>query len=71
MATPEIRSDQHDAPVRAAISFASVPDLMQALIRAAIAHGKHERRTGRRDENWPRWYAAHMVAEQTGAELPV
>ena len=27
-------------------------------------------RTGQRDENWPRWYAAYMVAEQVGKELP-
>ena len=35
------------------------------------AHGEHEsaaRRTG--DENWPDWYAAYMVAEQAGTELP-
>ena len=23
-----------------------------------------------RDENWPDWYAAYMVAEQPGSELP-
>jgi len=23
---------------------------------------------GRRDENWPDWYAAYMVAEQGGTE---
>jgi hypothetical protein len=23
-----------------------------------------------RDENWPAWYAAYMVAEQGGKELP-
>jgi len=22
------------------------------------------------DENWPDWYAAYMVAEQAGTELP-
>jgi hypothetical protein len=31
--------------------------------------GEHEKRTGQRDENWP-WYAAYMVAEQAGEELP-
>ena len=25
---------------------------------------------GEHDENWPDWYAAYMVAEQAGAELP-
>jgi catechol 2,3-dioxygenase-like lactoylglutathione lyase family enzyme len=52
-------------------SFASVDDLMQALIRAATAHGEHEKRNGGEyDEQWPAWYAAYMVAEQSGAELP-
>jgi hypothetical protein len=27
-------------------------------------------RTGQRHENWPVWYAAYMVAEQAGEELP-
>jgi catechol 2,3-dioxygenase-like lactoylglutathione lyase family enzyme len=52
-------------------SYASVDDLMQALIRAATAHGEHEKKTGEYDEQWPAWYAAYMVAEQSGAELPV
>jgi len=26
---------------------------------------------GQRDENWPEWYAAYMVAEQAGTELPM
>jgi len=51
-------------------SYASVNDLMRALIRAATAHGQHEQRIGARDEEWPAWYAAYMVAEQTGAPLP-
>ena len=51
-------------------SYASVNDLMQALIRAAYAHGEHEKRTGEYDEQWPAWYAAYMVAERNGTELP-
>jgi catechol 2,3-dioxygenase-like lactoylglutathione lyase family enzyme len=52
-------------------SFASVNDLTQALIRVATAHGEHEKRHGGEyDEQWPAWYAAYMVAEQSGAELP-
>ncbi len=47
-------------------SFASVNDLMNALLRAATAHGEHEKRTGQPDEKWPEWYAAYMVAEQNG-----
>ena len=53
-----------------ATTFASVNDLANALRRAAVAHGNHEAGTGQRDENWPDWYAAYMVAEQTGATLP-
>src|SRR4026207_2337924 len=54
----------------AATSFASASDLASAMKRAELAHGEHEKRTGERDENWPAWYAAYMVAEQSGSELP-
>jgi len=54
----------------AATSFSSASDLASALKRAAAAHGEHEKRTGQRDENWPDWYAAHMVAEQSRGNLP-
>jgi catechol 2,3-dioxygenase-like lactoylglutathione lyase family enzyme len=53
-----------------ATSFGSASDLASALRRAEAAHGKHEKRTGQRDENWPAWYAEYMVAEQAGTELP-
>ncbi|MFI7606519.1 VOC family protein [Micromonospora sp. NPDC049366] len=51
-------------------SFTSANDLTAALRRAADAHGEHEKRTGKADPDWPDWYAAYMVAEQTGADLP-
>jgi catechol 2,3-dioxygenase-like lactoylglutathione lyase family enzyme len=55
----------------AATTFASANDLANAMRRAAKAHGEHEARTGgQRDENWPDWYAAYMVAEHAGKELP-
>jgi catechol 2,3-dioxygenase-like lactoylglutathione lyase family enzyme len=55
----------------AATSFASVDDLRDALTRAATAHGEHEKRMGGEyDTEWPAWYAAYMVAEQSGDELP-
>jgi catechol 2,3-dioxygenase-like lactoylglutathione lyase family enzyme len=54
----------------AATSFASVSDLASALRRAEAAHGEHEKRTGKRDENWPDWYAQYMVSEQSGEEPP-
>ena len=53
-----------------ATSFASAPDLASALRRAAAAHGEHEKRTGQHDADWPDWYAAYVVAEQSGDQLP-
>jgi catechol 2,3-dioxygenase-like lactoylglutathione lyase family enzyme len=51
-------------------AFGSASELEGALRRAAAAHGEHEARTGEADANWPEWYAAYMVAEQAGNELP-
>ena len=54
----------------AATSFASTSDLADAMRRASAAHGEHEKRIGHADPDWPDWYAAYMVAEQAGTELP-
>ena len=54
----------------AATAFASANDLADAMRRASVAHGEHEKRIGDADANWPEWYARYMVAEQAGAELP-
>ena len=52
-------------------AFSSTADLASAFRRAEAAHGEHEKRTGgQRDANWPEWYAAYMIAEQAGKELP-
>jgi catechol 2,3-dioxygenase-like lactoylglutathione lyase family enzyme len=51
-------------------TFVSTDDLAKALRRAEAAHGEHEKRIGKRDANWPDWYAEYMVREQTGEELP-
>lgn len=51
-------------------SYPSVGELTAALKRAAAAHGEHEARIGQEDADWPEWYAADMVAEQSGSELP-
>lgn len=51
-------------------NYASANDLASAMKRAETAHGEHEKRLGHRDEDWPAWYAAYMVAEQSGAKLP-
>lgn len=54
----------------ATTKFATANDLANAFRRAEAAHGEHEKRTGQRDANWPEWYAAYMVAEQSGTDLP-
>jgi len=54
----------------ATTTFASAIDLANALRRAEAAHGEHEKRIGQRDANWSDWYAAYMVAEEAGTELP-
>jgi catechol 2,3-dioxygenase-like lactoylglutathione lyase family enzyme len=53
-----------------ATTFASASDLASAFRRAETAHGEHEKRTGQHDANWADWYAAYLVAEQSGKELP-
>ncbi len=60
------RIDAHET------TYASQADLEAALVRAATAHGAHETADlgGVRDEKWPEWYAAYMVAEQHGTDLP-
>ena len=58
--------------------YVSAADLENALRRAEAAHREHEKRNGRshlfhrsdQDENWLDWYAAYMVAEQAGTDLP-
>jgi catechol 2,3-dioxygenase-like lactoylglutathione lyase family enzyme len=53
-------------------TFTSSANLAAALRRAAAAHGEHEKRNGgQHDANWPDWYAAYIVAEQAGRELPL
>jgi catechol 2,3-dioxygenase-like lactoylglutathione lyase family enzyme len=57
--------------VDADTTFTSSADLAAVLRRAAAAHGEHEKRNGgQHDANWPDWYAAYIVAEQAGTELP-
>ncbi len=53
-----------------ATSFGTTSELASAFRRAEAAHGEHEKRIGNADPNWPEWYAAYMVAEQAGTELP-
>jgi catechol 2,3-dioxygenase-like lactoylglutathione lyase family enzyme len=54
-----------------AISFATAADLVAAFTRAETAHGAYETRIGKgRHAEWAEWYAAYMIAEQAGTELP-
>jgi catechol 2,3-dioxygenase-like lactoylglutathione lyase family enzyme len=53
-----------------ATTFATASDLASAFRRAEAALGEHEKRLGHRDDDWPDWYAAYMIAEQSGKELP-
>jgi catechol 2,3-dioxygenase-like lactoylglutathione lyase family enzyme len=58
--------------------YVSAADLESALRRAEAAHREHEKHTGKahlfhrsdQDENWLAWYAAYMIAEQAGTDLP-
>jgi catechol 2,3-dioxygenase-like lactoylglutathione lyase family enzyme len=53
-------------------TYTSPADLAAALRRAETAHGEHEKRSGgKRDENWPDWYAEYMLSEQTGKDPPL
>jgi catechol 2,3-dioxygenase-like lactoylglutathione lyase family enzyme len=54
-----------------ATRYDGASDLSKALLRAAMAHGEHEARTGEADPDWPDWYAEYMVRERAGEELPV
>ncbi len=57
--------------VDAETTYTSTAELAKALRRAEAAHGEHEKRTGgKRDENWPEWYAEYMIREQAGEPLP-
>ena len=56
--------------VEADTNFTSPNELATALRRAAAAHGEHEKRIGKHDENWPDWYADYIVREQAGKEMP-
>ena len=39
-------------------------ELAAALRRAEAAHAQYEQTLGHRDQNWPDWYAAHIVRER-------
>jgi hypothetical protein len=51
-------------------TYSSASDLEGALVRAAMAHGEHEKRIGKHDEAWPTWYSEYMMSERSGRPLP-
>jgi catechol 2,3-dioxygenase-like lactoylglutathione lyase family enzyme len=51
-------------------TFTSSSELARALRRAEAAHGEYEKRLGRRDADWPNWYAEYIIREQAGKPLP-
>ena len=59
-------------------AYVSTVDLQGALRRAEAANREHDKHTGRshllhrssQDGDWLAWYAAYMVAEQAGTDLP-
>ncbi|WP_242665923.1 VOC family protein [Paraburkholderia ginsengiterrae] len=53
-----------------ATTFTSAIEFAGALRRAAAAHGEFEKVSGQHDENWPDWYANHIIAEQAGTQSP-
>jgi hypothetical protein len=60
-----------DAPVLPALKMPAGARLKRTTtFYAPAAHGKHEKRFGKADANWPDWYAEYLVQERTGEELP-
>jgi hypothetical protein len=66
----EVSGRRTDEQGSGATCFGSTAELASALRRAEAAHGEHEARTGRRDADWPEWYAAYMAAEQSPGSPP-
>jgi len=50
--------------------FSSTTELARAIRRAANAHGEHQKRIGKEDDDWASWYAEYLVKEQAGEALP-
>ena len=45
------------------LTFASVSELADALLRAEEAHGRHQAQIGRDVPDWPSWYAQYFDRE--------
>ncbi len=54
----------------AQMGLASAAELAGTMRRTSAARDEHENRIGEADRDWRDRYAAYMVAEQAGTELP-
>lgn len=44
-------------------------EVLEKLLREAeAAHAEYEKQIGRRDENWPKWYADYIMARLDASE---
>jgi hypothetical protein len=43
-------------------------DLARLLREAEQAHGEYEKELGRRDEDWPAWYADYVIQKLAGPQ---
>ncbi len=57
----EIRKRLPGRTAREPLKAETAGILLEALNRAAAAHGVHEKELGRPDPDWPQWYAEHMT----------
>ena len=48
------------------LTFASVNDLAEALLRAEQAHSRYQAQIGHEGPDWPNWYAQYFERELTG-----
>ena len=51
------------------VSFSDAADLSAALKRAEAAHAQHEKKLGKRDEDWSTWYAKYLMNESAITQL--
>lgn len=62
-----IEQEQSATTSSDALTFASVSDLAEALLRAEKAHADHQTETGREEPDWPHWYARYFERERARA----
>jgi hypothetical protein len=43
-------------------------ELARLLQEAERAHGEYEKELGRRDEDWPAWYADYVIRRLEGSQ---